>query len=186
MSLAQNFELQTLDPASFRQQTRNATLRIVAVFAVSAISLSALLVAWLGEPGGNNFRWNLTGVLLGLFFTSALVGGLFRKQQWMQASVYSWQLKRCLMRITNRMHALEAAVAAGQPEALCVLRFYHQALYHMHQLEGNDSCQNDLVQNMNQHAELLEQQQLPLDQPCFKASWTDYLKQLPNPDKKAS
>lgn len=185
MSLAQSFELQPLDPASFRQQTRHATLGIVALFAVSAISLSALLVAWLGEPGGNNFRWNLSGVLLGLLFTSALVGGLLRKQQWMQASVYSWQLKRCLMRITNRMHALEAAVAAGQPEALCILRFYHLALYHMHQLEGNDSGLNDLVQDMNQHAERLQQEQLTLEQACFKTSWSNYLKQLPNPGKQA-
>lgn len=140
--------------------------------------LSAGLVAWLGEPGGNNFKWNLTGVLLGLLLTAALVGGLLRKQPWMQASVYGWRLKRSLMSVTNQMHQLKAAVEQQDPQAMQLLRFYHLALHHMHQLDGNSSAASDMVREMNEHAAAMTALQLELDQPELKPEWLAHIKQL--------
>lgn len=174
-----SFELQDLDPLAYRQRTRRASIRIMLVFAVSAMLLSAGLTTWLGQPETSNFRWNLTGVILGVLFTSALTGSLFRKQIWMQDSVYGWRLKRCLMRIGNRMHALKPAVETGEPTALCILRFYHLALYQMHQLEGNETGTTDLIAEMNNHHERLQALGIAPGQRCFQADWTAYLKQLP-------
>ncbi len=173
------FELLDKDPLSYRQQTRRASIRIMLVFAASAMSLSALLTAWLGQPEASNFRWNLAGVILGLLLTSALTGGLFRKQSWMQASIYGWRLKRSLMRIGNQMHRLKPAIETGDPVALCILRFYHLALYQMHQLDGNETGSHDLVNDMNAHLERLQALGLPTEQRSFMADWPDYLKQLP-------
>lgn len=173
---AGSFSLQDYNPDEYRRATRKASMRIITVFAASAMLLSALLTAWLGEPGGNNFKWNLTGVILGLLLTSALVGGLFRKQPWMAASVYGWQLKRCLMSITNQMQHLKTAVEHEDPQAMQILRFYHLALYHMHQLDGNASAASDLVREMEAHRDRMEALQLPVEQRQLRAGWIDCIK----------
>lgn len=169
------FRLQHYDPETFRAATRNASIRIILLFAVTAMLLSAGLVAWLGEPGGNNFKWNLTGVVLGLLLTSALVTGLFRKQPWMSASVYGWRLKRNLMSITNRMHQLKAAVEQQDEKAMYLLRFYHLALYHMHQLDGNSSAASDLVREMDEHVTAMTALHLEPDQPELKPEWLAHI-----------
>lgn len=171
------FRLQDIQPEHFRAATRRASIRIIAVFAISAMLCSAALVAWLGNPDGGNFKWNLTGVILGLLLTSALVGGLFRKQAWMNESVYGWRLKRNLMSITNQMHQLKHAVETQQPEAMQLLRFYHLALYQMHQLDGNSSAASELVHEMDAHADAMTALQLQLDQPELKPYWLPQLKQ---------
>lgn len=182
MQSAQNrtrpFRLQQADPEQFRAATRKASIRIIIVFAISAMLLSALLVTVFGETGGNNFKWNLTGVGLGLLLASALVGGLFIKQDWMSASVYSWRLKRSLMSITNQMHQLKAAVEQQDPQAMLLLRFYHQALYHMHSLDGNSSAASDLVHEMDAHAAAMSAMQLELEQPELNPAWLLHIKDL--------
>ncbi len=178
------FHLQDYDPDAFRAATRSASIRIILVFAVTAMLISAALVAWLGEAGGNNFKWNLTGVLLGLLLTSALIGGLFRKQPWMAASVYSWRLKRSLMSITNQMHQLKDAVASQDPQAMQLLRFYHLALHHMHQLDGNSSAASDLVREMNDHAAAMSALQLELEQRELKPAWLEHIKTLSRQGKR--
>lgn len=173
---SQPFSLQQADPESYRAETRKASIRIIAVFAISAMLLAGLLVAAFGESGGNNFKWNLTGVLLGVLLTSALVGGLFRKQEWMQASIYGWRLKRSLMSITNQMHHLKDQVAEENPQAMQLLRFYHLALQQMHQLDGNSVASSELVREMDQHAELMRNLGLELNQPTLNPEWLTQLK----------
>lgn len=175
---AQPFRLRETDPELFRAATRKASLRIIVVFAVSAMLLSAGLVSVFGEAGGNNFKWNLGGVILGLLLTCALIGGLFCKQEWMSASVYSWRLKRSLMSITNQMHQLKAAVELQDPQAMQLLRFYHLALYHMHELDGNSSAASDLVHEMDAHAAAMSALQLELDQPELNPAWLPHIKDL--------
>lgn len=173
------FRLEERNPEAFRAATRKASIRIIVVFALSAMLLSTLLVSFFGDSAGDNFKWNLTGVILGLLLTAALVGGLFRKQQWMDASVYGWRLKRSLMSITNQMHQLKAAVARHDPQAMLLLRFYHLALHQMHQLDGNSSGASDLVQEMNLHADAMTAMQLELEQPELNPDWLAHLKSLP-------
>ena len=84
------FEIRHLDPQLYRQQTRKSTLVVLVIFAVLAMSLSALAVALFGSPEGSNFRWNLAGVLLGLVATIMLVRSFFWHQNWMQPAVYGW------------------------------------------------------------------------------------------------
>lgn len=172
------FTLQTVVPEDFLRQTRNASIRIIAVFALSAMALSALLVTLFGETGGNNFKWNLTGVILGVLLTSVLVGSLFRKQQWMAASLYGWRLKRSLMSITNQMHQLKAGVALQDAQSMQLLRFYHLALHHMHQLDGNSSAASELVREMDEHRQAMETLGLDPEQPRLNPEWLAHIKQF--------
>ncbi|WP_150304673.1 DUF3087 domain-containing protein [Pseudomonas saliphila] len=170
------FEIQPLDPEAYRKQTRRSTLIVVAIFVVSALSLSSLAVAVLGEPSGNNFIWNLAGVLTGLLLTSFIVRGLLWDKPFMAAARYGWQLKRSLMSVTNVMHQVEAGVAANDPEAMKLLRFYHQGLTQMHQLDGNTSALAELRVESEAHRQRLEAQGLAEDQPRLDPHWLEAVK----------
>lgn len=165
------FEIKPLNPETYRRQTRRSTLTILLVFAPLAMLLSGLLVLLFGEPGGDNFRWNLGGVLAGLLLTVLLVRRVFWSQPWMAAAVYGWRLKRHLMAITNVMHHLKAAVAAGDPAAMRLLRFYHLGVTQMYQLDGNSSGLSQMVHEIDEHKARMEALGLDAEQYRLDPAW---------------
>lgn len=158
------FEIKPLDPDTYRRQTRRNGLIVAAFFAVLAMLLSQLSVKLFGTPGGDNFRWNLGGVLAGVLATVLLVRYHFAKQPWMAMSVYGWQLKRSLMRITNVMHKVTEGVAAGDPTAMKLLRFYHLGLMQMHRLDANSSDLLQMRAEIAVHEERMQALGLDVDQ----------------------
>lgn len=165
------FSLQPLDPEVYRQQTRRSTLIIVALLASCCILLASLSVQVLGQPGANNFRWNLGGVVAGVLLTVAIVRLQFWQQEWMAAAIYGFQLKRNLMKITNIMHHLEVAVTRGDPTALKLLRFYHLGISQMYRLDGNSSALSEMVKEIDQHRERMLELGMNTDQQQFDPSW---------------
>ncbi|QJD59330.1 DUF3087 domain-containing protein [Pseudomonas sp. gcc21] len=167
------FELQPIDPEAYRRETRRSTLTVAVLFAVIAMATATVSVALFGEPGGNNFMWNLAGVLVGLFISSVVVRGLLWDKPFMASARYGWQLKRSLMRVTNVMHQVEAGVAADNPEAMKLLRFYHQGLTQMHELDGNTSALAELRSEKEAHRQRLEALGIVDDQPRLDPRWLD-------------
>ena len=111
------FEIKSLSPETYRQQTRRSTLIVAVTFAVLAMGLATLAVALFGETGADNLKWNIAGVVAGLLVTAALVRFVFLQQPWMSCSAYGWNLKRSLMSVTNVMHHVTAGVAADDQAA---------------------------------------------------------------------
>jgi hypothetical protein len=173
------FEIKALNPETYRQQTRRSTLIIAGIFVVLAMLLSTTAVQLFGQADGDNFRWNLGGVLLALLLTIALVRQVLWSKPWMAAAVYGWQLKRSLMRITNVMHHVKAGVAAHNPDAMHLLRFYHQGLTQMHQLDANSSALSEAVAEINLHKERMESLGMDTDQPSLHPEWLQAVKQIP-------
>lgn len=167
------FELRRTDPETYRRETRRSTLCVAVLFAVIAMATATLTVALLGEPGGNNFIWNIAGVLAGLFISSVVVRGLLWDKPFMASARYGWQLKRSLMSVTNVMHQVEAGVAANDPEAMKLLRFYHQGLTQMHALDGNTSALAELQSESEAHRQRLEALGIASDQPRFDPHWLE-------------
>lgn len=170
------FEIKPWNPETFRQQTRRSTLIIAVTFIALAMALSTLAVMVFGEPGGDNFRYNLGGVIAALLLCVALMKLKFWSQPWMAAAVYGWQLKRNLMRITNVMHQVTEAVQAGNPSAMKLLRFYHLGLTQMHQLDGNTSDHSQLIREVDQHLERMQAQGLDTEQSRLQPEWLASLK----------
>ncbi|MCQ4250590.1 DUF3087 domain-containing protein [Pseudomonas stutzeri] len=165
------FEIKPLNPEAYRQQTRRSTLVVVATFAVLAMGLAALAVALFGEPGADNLRWNIAGVVLGLLLTAALVRFVYWTKPWMASAAYGWKLKRSLMSVTNLMHHVTAGVAEGDPEAIKLLRFYHLGLTQMHQLDGNSASLGEVQRDIDRHRDLMEARGLDPDQRALDDSW---------------
>lgn len=173
------FEIQPRNAETYRQQTRRIAMIVLGLFAVIAMLLSTLAVQVFGEPGGNNFRLNLAGVLAGLAVTVALVRYQFWGQPWMAPAVYGWQLKRSLMRITNVMHHVKAGVGARDPAAMKILRFYHLGLTQMHQLDGNLGELSQMVREIDAHRELMEAEGLTIEQTRLDPQWLEAVKRIP-------
>ncbi|MEH6563943.1 MAG: DUF3087 family protein [Halopseudomonas sp.] len=172
------FEIEQRDPVLYRQQTRKSTWLVLALFALLAMGLSSVLVAVLGQPEVSNFRWNLTGVLLGLALTVVIVRfGLWHREI-MAPAVYGWRLKRSLMRVTNIMHQVKAGVAQHDPEAMQVLRFYHLGLLEMHRLDGNSSALEDLVAEREQLREAMQVQGLQTECYQLHQQWLQAVKAI--------
>ncbi|MCW3149167.1 DUF3087 domain-containing protein [Stutzerimonas stutzeri] len=172
------FEIKPMSAEQYRQQTRRSTLIVIAIFAVLAMGLSALAVALFGAPGGDNLRWNITGVAAGLLLTVTLVRKLFWQQPWMAAAAYGWRLKRSLMSVTNLMHQVKSGVAARDPQAIQLLRFYHLGLTQMHQLDGNSTALSDSVKEIDQHRELMESLGMDVAQPRLDSAWLEAVKRF--------
>ncbi|MGU3347491.1 DUF3087 domain-containing protein [Pseudomonas monsensis] len=170
------FEIQPMDAATFRQQTRRSTIIIAALFLVLAMGFSTAAVALFGEPGGDNLRFNVGGVFVAFLLTAALLRGQFWHQTWMAPAVYSWRLKRSLMSVTNVMHQVTAAVAQNDPAAMKVLRFYHLGLTQMHELDGNSSDHAQLQREVEAHKERMQALGLDLDQKRLDPAWLEALK----------
>ncbi|MCE5363230.1 DUF3087 domain-containing protein [Pseudomonas anguilliseptica] len=173
------FEIQPLNPEDYRQQTRRSSLIIAVTFIVLALLLSTAAVALFGQAGGDNFRWNLGGVLIALLLTVALVRSFMWSQPWMAAAVYGWRLKRSLMRVTNVMHHVKAGVSAHDPDAMHLLRFYHLGLTQMHQLDGNSSALSEAVAEINRHLERMQSLGMNTDQPRLQADWLAAVRKIP-------
>jgi hypothetical protein len=170
------FEIRPMSPELYRQQTRRITLVIAGLFIVLALLLSTFCVQLFGTPGGDNFRWNLVGVLAGLALTVAVVRVQLWPRPWMAPAVYGWQLKRSLMRIGNVMHRVKAGVAANDPAAMKLMRFYHLGLTQMHQLDGNLSDLSQMTREIDQHREAMEALGLDVEQNRLDPAWLEAVK----------
>lgn len=171
------FEIKPWDGDTYRRQTRRSTLIIAVVFLALAMLLSSLAVMLLGTPGGDNFRFNLGGVIVAVLAMAVLMRQYFWSQPWMAAAVYGWQLKRSLMKITNVMHQVTAGVQAQDPAAMKLLRFYHLGLAQMHQLDANSSAQGSLAREADTHLANMQALGLDSEQPRLDPNWIETVKQ---------
>ncbi|WP_350614865.1 DUF3087 family protein [Pseudomonas sp. HY7a-MNA-CIBAN-0227] len=165
------FEIKPCVPQTYRQQTRRSTLIVAVIFVFLAMLLSTLAVMLFGEPGGDNFRFNVGGVVAGVLLTVALVRGPFWSHAWLAPALYGWQLKRSLMRVTNVMHKVTEQVQANDPEAIKLLRFYHLGLTQMHALDANSSAQAQLVGEMDAHKAKMQALGIETEQTRLDPAW---------------
>ncbi|WP_017937951.1 DUF3087 domain-containing protein [Zestomonas thermotolerans] len=172
------FEIQPMSPERYREQTRRIALLVTAIFLVLGMLCATCAVQLFGTPGGDNLLWNLGGVLVGLALTVAVVRISLWSQPWMAPAVYGWRLKRSLMRVTNQMHQVKAGVAAGDAEAMKLLRFYHLGLTQMHQLDGNLSELSQLVREIDGHREAMEARGLDPEQKRLDPAWLEAVKRF--------
>ncbi|KHL67831.1 hypothetical protein SF06_34130 [Pseudomonas flexibilis] len=172
------FEIQPMSPERYRKETRTITLAILAIFVLLALTSATVAVKLFGEPGGDNFRWNLLGVLTGLAATVAIVRLKLWSTPWMAPAVYGWRLKRSLMRVTNQMHQVKAGVETGDPAAMKLLRFYHLGATQMFQLDGNLTELSQMVREIDQHREAMEAQGLDIEQSRLDPSWLEAVKRF--------
>ena len=172
------FQLKTMSPERYRAETRRSSLILAVLFAAIAMFCAGLAVMLFGQAGGDNFKLNLGGVLLGLVLTFVLVKYYLSSQPWLASAVYGWQLKRNLMSITNIMHKVRAQVDEQNPLAMQVLRFYHLGLTQMYLLDGNTTGLTQVTREVDLHREAMQALGMDVEQTQLDSQWIEQLKSL--------
>lgn len=174
------FEIQEIDPQFFRKQTRKATLIIIGLFLVIGMISATLTVHYLGPYNSNHLILNFIGAFIGLLITFFIVKTFFINSPWMREALYSWQLKRSLMHITNVLEQVKEDVHHNDHHAAKVLRFYHLGLEQMHRLEDNSHALIDLLVEKKAHEATMEAMGLDLNQTRFEPSDVERFKRNAN------
>lgn len=172
------FVIERRDPLSYRRETRHSTIRLIVLFAVLGMALSTGLVGLFGQADGSNFRWNLLGVVLAVLLTVLMVRHVFWRQAWMRSAAYGWQLKRCMLRITNCQHQLKAGVAEQRPAAMQLQRFYHLGLSEMYRLDGNQEALDALAADKLAHEQQMHELGLPVELYQLDPAWLSEVQQI--------
>lgn len=161
------FKIQQIDPPTYRKNTRNATLRIMAIFIVLGLASSFSFPTLFGENPHNLLTLQIMGALIGLGVTFFIVAKWLRHKPWMYEAMYGWQLKRSLMHITNAMKKLEELVAQDNPQALKFMRFYHLGISQMYEFEQNTTGLIDLKVEKEELENKLKELEIDLNQDEF-------------------
>lgn len=161
------FQLQQIDPAFYRKQTRNATLRVMALFLVIGMITAMTTVEYLKPYNSSLIFLNLFGAAIGLVITGLVVNVFFKNKPWMAEAIYGWRLKRNLLHITNVIDTLKAKADQNDIEALKILRFYHLGLSQMHQLDNNSHELINLKAEKEQLVQKLINLNIDIDQTQF-------------------
>lgn len=148
------FKIQEIDPTIYRAKTRKATLRVVAMFLVIGFTTSFYFPKMF-ESDHNLLVQQIIGAFIGLMITFAIVAKFFRNQAWLAEAIYGWQLKRNLMRITNKMRKLDELVAANDHTALKIKQFYYLGITQMYTFEQNTTGLIDLKVEAEAHTQKL-------------------------------
>lgn len=164
------FTIQPLDPKVYRSKTRKATLVMMGIFVVIGLLFARLFLHWFGEYSNSPMTLNFLGGGLGLLVTAMVMKVYFWEKPLMAEAVYGWKLKRTTMQIYNQHSRLMQAVAAGDTQAMQIMRYYHLALMQMHELEGNSHALIELNVEMRELAETMESLGLELQQTSFDES----------------
>lgn len=167
------FQIEEIDPKYYRKQTRNATLKIMAMFIVIGMITATTAVEYLGAYSSNLIVLNLMGAFVGLVITGFIVKFFFKDKPWMYEAMYAWRLKRNLMQISNAMDAVKAQAKQNNENALKTLRFYHLGLTQMHQLEDNNHALMDLKAEKEQLVQQMINLGYDIDQTTFDPSQLD-------------
>jgi len=131
------FHLKEVDIQQHNQLARKALFRITGLFFMIGLPMSMGFTALFGQYFSNHYVSDFIGAFIGLIVTMTLVNTVFKEQAWVKPLLYSWALKRAVMKVYNRLQRIERLAEEGDLQALQVMAFYFNALEQMHQLEGN-------------------------------------------------
>jgi len=131
------FRLKEVDIKHHNQLARKALFRITGLFFVIGLPMSMGFTALFGQYFSNHFVSDFIGAFIGLIVTMTLVNTVFKDKDWVKPLLYSWALKRAVMKVYNRLQRIERLADEGDEQAMQVMAFYFNALEQMHQMEGN-------------------------------------------------
>jgi len=169
-------KLQTIDKALYRKRLNILIAINIAVLLITSLSVSNILIALLGsEVDGDNFWWNLLGVIAGL----AVMAGLFKilvTKPFMGEINYVRQLKQEMNRIYRHSKVVQAGVEANNKSALIISYFNLQASKQVYELDNNTLTMDELNEKIRLLDERLEGLGLAISTSDYNAELLNDLK----------
>lgn len=137
-------KLKTIDKSLYRKRLNILiAISIVLLMAVSLSVSSSLIAIWGSEVDGDNFIWNLIGVIAGGLVVFGVLKVLSTKP-FMAEVNYVRGLKHEMNRIYRSSKKLEAAIESNNEKALIVSYFNLQASKQVYELDNNTLTMDEL------------------------------------------
>ncbi len=168
-------QLKTIDKALYRKRLNILiAVNIIVLLAVS-LTVSNILIAYLGsEVEGENFWWNVTGVLAGLL----VILGMFKllvDKPFMAEINYVRSLKQEMNRIYRSSKKVQAALEQDNKAALIISYFNLHASKQVYELDNNTLTLDEL----NEKIRLLDERLAALGMSISTADYhTELLSEL--------
>ena len=161
-------QLQMIDKALYRKRLNILIAMNILVLLVTSLSVSNILIAFFGsEVDGDNFWWNLVGVLTGLAVMSGVFSRLVKKP-FMAEINYVRNLKQEMNRIYRNSKKLQEAVAKNNEKALIISYFNLQASKQVYELDNNTLTMDELNEKIRLLDEKLVELKLDLDESDYR------------------
>lgn len=137
-------QLQAIDKALYRKRLNILLAVNLIVLLATSLSVSNILIAFFGsDVDGDNFWWNVAGVLTGL----AVMAGLFNilvKKPFMAEINYVRSLKQEMNRIYRSSKKIQEAVENNNKKALIISYFNLHASKQVYGLDNNTLTMDEL------------------------------------------
>lgn len=161
--------LQDIDKELYRSRLKAVSSGFVIIFAVLSVVFGSLLIFLFSDGQGSHFKYNLSGVVLGLVTT--LIGfSAIKDKPYFSEMFYVWNLKKALMPIYNKLAKIKEAAFSGDETALLVLKYYHTASKQVYLLDDNTLTIADTEKALADIEAYQAQHQIELDITNFQAS----------------
>lgn len=165
-------KLMDIDKKRYRKHLNWVFAGIAVALTAIAIGASAIMIGMFSTPEESHFGLNLAGVVIAAALVVTLLQKL-RPHPFMKEVVYVWELKQVLNRIHRRERKLEAAVEAGNPEALIIINFYYRGSKQLYELDDNLVTIDELVDKIRYHDKRLAEAGLSTDTDAFDPAMLD-------------
>jgi len=162
-----------INKATYRKNLNQVIIGFIAIFLVLALAFGAGLISVFStviETGeGDNFRYNLLGVIFALLVCLFILNKL-KNKMFFKEVLYVWQLKQIHNRVYRKLKKIKAASEQGDVNALIILNYYYQSQKQVILLDDNTLVISKLNQNINSLNELISAKQLVLSTDQFEES----------------
>lgn len=137
-------KLHSIDKALYRKRlNRILVTSVVILLAVSLTVSNALIAVYGSDVSGDNFGWNVAGVVCGVLVLVVLFK-LIEKKPFMFEINYVRGLKREMNRIYRSSKKLLPAIEANNEKALIISYFNLQASKQVYELDNNTLTMDEL------------------------------------------
>jgi hypothetical protein len=142
-------KLQTIDKALYRKRLNIVLITSIAVLLIISLGVSNFLIAFFGsDVDGDNFWWNVTGVVVGAVVIAGLLKFMATKP-FMAEINYVRSLKREMNRIYRSSKKLNIALEANDKNALIITYFNLQASKQVYELDNNTLTLDELNEKIS-------------------------------------
>ncbi|MCB1745404.1 MAG: DUF3087 family protein [Gammaproteobacteria bacterium] len=165
-------KLKEIDKQRYRRHFNWVFAGIVVALVGISIGTSAVLIRLFSTPGQSNFWLNVAGVVVAAVVVAAVLVKL-RSHPFMTEVVYIWDLKQVLNLIYRKQQKIEAAVEAGDPDAMVVLNFFYRGSKQLYEMDDNLVTMDTLIDRIRHHDRRLAAAGLSTDTGNFDRALLD-------------
>jgi hypothetical protein len=146
-------KLQTIDKVLYRKRLNIVLITSIAVLLIISLGVSNILIALFGSGiEGDNFWWNVMGVVAGAVVIAGLLK-LVSTKPFMAEINYVRSLKREMNRIYRSSKKVQAAADENNKAALIITYFNLQASKQVYELDNNTLT----IDELNEKISLLDE-----------------------------